>query len=351
MVNGKARMGVIGLGIGRNHLKSYQEYSRSEVVAICDKNKDLLSRLSKEYNVPNTFTDIDEMLDASLDLDGISIALPNYLHAPVTIKALNRGLHVLCEKPMAMNAKEAKGMVSAAKRNKKKLMINFNNRFIDHNQALKKFIDNGGIGKIYYCRTVWHRRRGIPKLGSWFGIKALSGGGPLIDLGVHRLDLAMWFMKYPQVKSVSASTYGHLGRKIASERGVKFDVEDLAAAFLRLENDATLILETSWDSYSEKKEDMMTQILGTRGGIIQRNVSEGYEFEAKIFSEIAGAQTSCTILKDGTGITKDSMKHFVDCILDDKVPLATGEEGLENMRIIDAIQLSAQKNREIRLTK
>ena len=172
----------------------------------------------------------------------------------------------------------------------------------------------------------------------------------MIDLGVHRLDLALWFMGYPRAVSVSASTYEHLGCKLASEAGLEFDVEDLAAAFIRLQNGATLILETSWDGYSEKKEDMVTQIYGTKGGVIQRNVGEGYDFEAKMFTEENGILMESRTLGVGKKRSKNSMEHFVDCILDDQEPIATGEQGFECMRIIDAIYLSAEKGREVQLS-
>jgi len=293
----KARIGIIGLGMGKYHLRNYQAYERCEVVAICDNNESLLRSISKEFNVPHVYSSIDEMLDAPLNLDGVSVALPNYLHAPVTMKALKKGLHVLCEKPMAMNAHEAEAMLAEARKDKRKLMINFSYRFIDHCMALKELIGKGTIGDIYYCRSVWHRRRGgIPKFGGWFGIKNLSGGGPLIDLGVHRLDLALWLMNYPHAVSVSASTYGLIGEKLASESKAKFDVEDLAAAFIRLQNGATMVLETSWDGYSEKREDMVTQILGTKGGVIQRNIGESYNFEAKVFTEEDGILRDSLIL-------------------------------------------------------
>jgi predicted dehydrogenase len=347
----KARVGVIGLGMGKHHVRNYQRYERSRVVAICDINRSLLEDVAEECSIPNAYTDVDEMLDAPLDLDGVSVALPNYLHGPVAIKALDRGINVLCEKPMAMNAKQAGEMVSAARRRKKKLMINFVYRFIDHCVALKELIEKGAIGDIYYCKTIWHRRRGgIPKPGSWFGIRSLSGGGPLIDLGVHRLDLALWLMGYPRAVSVSASTYEHLGCRFASEAGLEFDVEDLAAAFIRLQNGATLILETSWDGYSEKKEDMVTQIYGTKGGVIQRNVGEGYDFEAKMFKEEDGILMESRMLGAGKKRSKNPMEHFVDCILDDQEPIATGEQGFECMRIIDAIYLSAKTGREILLS-
>jgi predicted dehydrogenase len=345
----KARIGIIGLGMGKYHLRNYQAYERCEVVAMCDNNEALLRSISKEFNVPHVYSSIDEMLDAPLNLDGVSVALPNYLHAPVTIKALKKGLHVLCEKPMAMNAQEAEAMLAEARKDKRKLMINFSYRFIDHCMALKELIGKGTIGDVYYCRSVWHRRRGgIPKFGGWFGIKNLSGGGPLIDLGVHRLDLALWLMNYPHAVFVSASTYGLIGEKLASESKAKFDVEDLAAAFIRLQNGATMILETSWDGYSEKREDMDTQILGTKGGVIQRNIGESYNFEAKVFTEEDGILRDSLILGRKEK-TKNAMENFVDCILDDKEPIATGEQGLECMRILDAIYLSAKKGKEITL--
>ena len=151
----KARIGIIGLGMGKYHLRNYQAYERCEVVAICDNNESLLRSISKEFNVPHVYSSIDEMLDAPLNLNGVSVALPNYLHAPVTMKALKKGLHVLCEKPMAMNAQEAESMLVEARKDKKKLMINFSYRFIDHCMALKELIGKGIIGDVYYCR--WPR--------------------------------------------------------------------------------------------------------------------------------------------------------------------------------------------------
>jgi len=346
---GKARMGVIGLGMGKNHVKNYQKYERCKVVALCDSNRALLKSVAQECNVSRAYTSIDKMLNAPLNLDGVSIALPNYLHAPVTIQALNKGINVLCKKPMAMNAQEAQEMVSAAKKNKRKLTINFGYRFTDLCTALKEIISKGTLGDIYYCRSIWHRRRGgIPKMGSWFGIKSTSGGGPMIDLGVHRLDLALWFMGYPQAKTVSAGTYAYIGRRLAAETGTKFDVEDLAVAFIRLENGASMILETSWEGYSEKKEDMVTQLYGTKGGVIQRNIAEGYSFEAKMFTEEDGVLKESIIL--GAKRTKNAMEHFVDCILDDLEPITPGEQGVECMKILDAIYLSAEKGGEIALT-
>ena len=128
------------------------------------------------------------------DLDGVSVALPNKLHAPMTIKAIGRGLHVLCEKPMARTVREAERMLQAAKKARRNLMINFSYRFSDISYALKDEVERGAVGDIYFGRTVWHRRHGFPGFGGWFCDKDMAGGGPLLDLGVHRLDLALWLM-------------------------------------------------------------------------------------------------------------------------------------------------------------
>ena len=227
----KIRVGVIGLGMGRGHVHGFKSHEAAEVVAIADINEERLKTFGDEQNIPSRYTDAEEMI-ASEKLDVISIATPNMLHKPLTLAAFEAGAHVFCEKPMALNAKEGREMVEAAKAAGKRLMINFSFRFTKQSWALKSQVDQGVLGDIYFGRTSWHRRRGLPGLGGWFGQKALSGGGPLIDLGVHRLDLALWLMGYPKPTWVMGSTYSHLADKIAAKEGKAFDVEDLAAAHL-----------------------------------------------------------------------------------------------------------------------
>ena len=212
----KVRIGIIGLGMGRHHAKAYRDSGKAEIVALCDMSEPLLAEYSAVYPGARTCKTVDEMF-AGGGLDAVSVALPNYLHAPVTVAALHAGCHVLCEKPMATNAREAEQMLQASRETGKKLMIHFNYRFSQPSRFLKRYVDEGHLGQVYYAHTRWLRARGIPKLGGWFGIKALSGGGPLIDLGVHRLDLAMWLMGYPRAISVSASTFGLLGARLAEQ--------------------------------------------------------------------------------------------------------------------------------------
>ncbi|MBM4087493.1 MAG: Gfo/Idh/MocA family oxidoreductase, partial [Planctomycetes bacterium] len=202
----KLRMGVVGLRMGKNHAKAYQTHPQAELVAVCDLNEELLKATAAELKVGQAFTDAKTMFREA-GLDAVSIATPNKFHAPLSIGAMDAGLHVLCEKPMAMNAKEGAQMNAAARKARKNLMINFSYRFSDMSQALKAQVDAGVIGDVYFGRTVWHRRRGIPGFGGAFTMKELSGGGPLIDLGVHRLDLALWLMGYPEPVAVSGSAY------------------------------------------------------------------------------------------------------------------------------------------------
>ncbi|MGC9455539.1 MAG: Gfo/Idh/MocA family protein, partial [Phycisphaerae bacterium] len=349
--NSTLKLAVIGLGMGRGHLTGYQDYERSEVVAVCDKDSQRLKERGEAAGVPaeRCYSDYKKLLrDAKkLGLDAVSVALPNALHAPVTVAAAKAGLHVLCEKPMAMNAREARRMIRAARDARKKLMINFSFRFTDQSQALKRLVDSGAVGDVYYGRTVWHRRRGLPGFGGWFGQKDLSGGGPIIDLGVHRLDLALWLMGNPQPVTVSASTYGAIGPQLAKKQRKKFDVEDLGCALVRFDNDATLIVEASWAGFSEKKEDMVTQLWGTTGGIIQRNLGEGYTFEALAYSEQGGALWESR-LQQPLEKSTSPYRAFVDAVLDGTPLPAPAEHGLQVQLILDAIYKSAQRGREVR---
>jgi len=345
-------VGVVGLGMGRVHLEAYAGYERARVAALCDKDPQRLSDYAARYGLPaeRCFTSHRAMFRRAkeLGLQAVSVALPNVLHAPVTIDALRAGLHVLCEKPMAMNARQARAMLAEAERARRTLMINFSFRFTEQSQALKRVVEAGTLGKVYFGRTVWHRRRGLPKFGGWFGIKKLSGGGPIIDLGVHRLDLAMWLMGNPRPVSVSGSAFGHLARDLAARERKAYDVEDLGCALIRFDNEATVILEASWAGFSEKREEMVTQILGTRGGILQRNVGEGYEFEARVFTESAGTLWESRLQQSALPTPK-AYQEFIDAVLDGREPAATGRHGLDVQLILDAVYRSAATGREVRI--
>jgi len=190
----------------------------------------------------------------------------------------------------------------------------------------------------------------MPGFGGWFGQKALSGGGPLIDLGVHRLDLALWLMGHPQPVWVLGGAYDPIGSAQARKERKAFDVEDLAAGMIRFANGATLIVEASWAANIRENELMETRLLGTKAGLVQRNVNEGYGFEAEMYIEHDGRQFDMKLHPPMPGV-KSAYHHFVDCILDGAPHIATADEGIVVMDLLDAIYASARRGAPVRIGK
>ncbi len=343
----KLRIGIIGLGMGRSHLAGYLTHPQADVVAIADPDAARLREIGDKHGIAKRYTTGEEMLAAER-LDIVSVATPNKYHLPLTVAAFAAGCHVLCEKPMALNADEGRQMIAASHRAGKRLMINFSYRFTEQSVALKEQVDSGILGDIYFARTIWHRRRGLPGFGGWFGQKALSGGGPLIDLGVHRLDLALWLMGYPKPVWVMGSAYNPIGSALAAERGAAFDVEDLAVGLIKFENGATLVIEASWAANIAERELMETRLYGTKAGLVQRNVEETYKFEAELYVERNGAHFDMK-LHSPLRPSPTPMYHFVDAILTGKPHIATAEEGLRVMEILDAIYRSAAEGGPVKI--
>ncbi len=343
----KLRIGVIGLGMGRHHIVGYQSNPNAEVVAVADLDERLRQEMGDKFGVPKRYASGEQMLQEE-KLDIVSIATPNKFHKPLTIAALQAGCHVLCEKPMAMNAGEAREMQAAAEKAGKRLMINFSYRFTEQSMALKREVESGVVGDIYFARTIWHRRRGFPKFGGWFGIKELSGGGPLIDLGVHRLDLALWLMDYPKPVWVMGSTYDHLASGLAKAQGARYDCEDLAVGLIKCANGATVEIEASWGANIKEAELMETRLLGTKGGLVQRNIEETYKWEAEIYVERNGSQFDEKLHTAGQ-YTHSAMYHLVDSIVNNRPHIATGEEGILVMEILDAIYKSAAEGQPVKI--
>lgn len=346
----KLGIGVVGVGIGRLHLEGYSQCPDAKVVAVCDANEERARKAADEFDVPNVFTDYEKMLEMD-GIDAVSICTPNFLHAPMTIAAFEAGKHVICEKPLAMNPIDGEAMVAAGKKAGKLFMTAFNNRFRGDTQLLKRLIENGELGDIYFGKTGWIRRKGIPGMGGWFTTKSKSGGGPLIDIGVHVLDLAMWLMGNPKAVTVTGSTYakfGPIGEGQSTygvpEQNGSFDVEDLASAFIRLDNGATLILEASWASHI-KQDALFTTLMGTKGG------AEVDPFAGpkalKVYKDMYGSAVDITpAFREQSGHHTE-IKHFVDCLVNGTELISTGEHGLEVTRILDATYKSAAQRKEI----
>lgn len=336
----KLNVGIIGLGLGQHHLAGYAGNEQVNVIGIADVDSGRLRQSSKQHGIKNTFESYRELLKLKPDL--VSVCLPNYLHAPATIDSLKAGAHVLCEKPMAMNAAEAQRMVNTAHRNDRLLMIALNNRFRTEAQILKKLIEQGELGEIYYAKTGWLRRRGIPGAGGWFTTKAKSGGGPLIDLGVHMIDLTRWLMGNPGPVSVVGSVYSKFAHTVGKGH---FDVEDLAAAFIKLDGGATLIAEASWAS-NVPQEGAYVRLVGTKGG------GEVIESKLTVYTEMHGELVDITPVyrpQSWQDCLAAEIDHFVKCIHAGKEPMSTGEQGVEMMKILEGIYKSAEQEKAIRI--
>ena len=340
----KLRMGVVGLSMGKGHAEGFRTHPDAELVALCDIDADRLRATADELDVPQRYTDAHEMFRKA-GLDAVGIAVPNKFHAPLTITALKRGLHVLCEKPMAMSVAEARRMNEAAAKADRNLMIDFSHRFTERAAALKRQVEAGLLGDIYFGRTTWHRQRGLPGFGGWFGIRELSGGGPLADIGVHMIDLAMWFMDYPEPIAVSGSTYDEIAAPMARKARKKYDVEDLACGLIKFADGATLIVETSWAINQPAREAIAVTLAGNKGGLSYRHVPGGWE--AEIYTDEKG-DLYTKRLDRRLDPTPSAYHDFIDSIVEKRPPLATGEHGLKAMKILEGIYKSAATGREVR---
>lgn len=343
----KVGIGLIGAGgIAQGaHMPGYAAIPElCEIVALADINEETGKAAAQKFNVPNVFTDYKKLLEMD-EVHAVSVCTPNYLHMEPTILAFKAGKHVLCEKPVAMNAQEAARMVEAAKAAKRKFMVGYNSRFAPTNQLLKTYIDAGDLGDIYYARAQALRRRGIPGWGVFID-KSKQGGGPLIDIGVHILDLTLWMMGHPKPTAASGVTYAKFGKRddVVGFMGQwdykNFTVEDFAAALVRFENGATIVLESSF--VANITEDVFTSTLcGTQGGavtnpltIIQERHRSLQTFKPDIPHQSVNTHAA-------------EMKHFVEAIRNDTEPLITGEHGLMVAKIMDAIYKSSEKGREV----
>ena len=350
---GKIRIAIIGCGnIARHaHLKNYLQLTdRFELVAACDIIPERAEAVAKEYGIPATFTDYHDVLKLE-GLDAVDICTPNYLHSIIAVDALNAGLNVLCEKPDAINPQEALRMKEAAEKNGKLLMVIRNNRFMTQTQYLKKYIDEGKLGEIYAARCGWQRRRGVPGRGGWFTTKEQSGGGPLIDLGVHMIDVAMWLMGSPHPVSVSGCTYnkfandtsslGHYGGE--GKAGGTFDVEDLAMGFIRFDNGACLQLEFSWAS-NIRCDNKFFELRGTDAGA----ELSGTDGELRIYGEACGRPVDLIpqLGKDVPGHL-GNLQNFADAIEGKAEPVFKVQEGVDMIKILCAIYESAKTGREV----
>lgn len=353
----KLKFGIVGCGgiFNAAHIWEYQGNPDIEPVAFCDIKIERAYEAAEKFGVSKDmcFENFEEMLD-KVELDAVDICTPNYLHSIIAVAALNKGVNVMCEKPDAVSVSEATRMKEAAEKNGKTLMVMRNNRYRADSKFLKKFIEDGKMGDIYAVRCGWRRRRGIPGKGGWFTTKEQSGGGPLIDLGVHMIDLSIWLMGNPRPVAVSGATYCKFAEDSSAADSVHsqfgdavedgtFDVEDLSMGFIRFDNGAVMQIEFSWASNIER-ENNFVHLYGTKAG------SQMGDCGFKIFSEENGCTTDLTPnlpnLPNGHSL---NIKHFANVLLGKEEPMFVPQQGIDVVAILEAMYKSAELGKEIQL--
>jgi len=349
----KLRFGFVGAGmIAYSSAKSVSAHERAEVVAAQDLNPERLKALCEERGIARPYSTAKELIEDP-EIDAVYIAVPNKFHAELAIQALQAGKHVLLEKPFAMSADEAESVIAAAEKAGKAFTLGMNQRFREDSQKIKALAKQGVFGEIYHGKAYWIRRQGIPKLGTWFGNKALAGAGAINDIGVHLLDLCLHIMDNFEPVSVSGQTYTKFGNRGLGEgrwglsdpsKDIVFDVDDFASAFIKFKNGATVTLDVTWACHTSEANRNNVDIFGTEAGAstypakVYRAdpIRSDYDVIENVRADIA--YPHC-----------DRFHNFINHILDGEELSVKPSQALAIQRILDGVQESAATGREVRL--
>jgi len=340
-MNSKLNIGIAGAGWPSwQHIRGYKAQGECDVVALCDPDTRRLKEIADQFEIPRRYENYDEMLKTE-NLDVVSVCTPNAYHSEMAIAAMKAGAHVHCEKPMAMNSDQARNMIRARSDTGKVLMIGFQRRFGNEAQYLKRFIDSGAMGQIYHAKATWVRRRGIPGLGGWFTTRSKSGGGALIDIGVHVLDLVLWFMNFPDPVDVMASAGARFGnRGLGASSGSRwnakataaFDVDDFAFAHVRLGEDRSISLEASWAAHI--REDVLSvELWGDEAG--------ARIWPLEIYTTQDGEPVDISPRLCENDLHVASVAHFINVVKGREELICLPEEGIASLGIIERIYASA----------
>ncbi len=351
----KLNIGVIGAGsISGVHLDAYAACPDAVLIAVCDLNESRAQEKATKYGAAKVYTDYRELL-ADPAIDAVSICTWNNSHAEISIAALQAGKHVLCEKPLCRTVEEALRVEAAVRESGKLLQVGFVRRYASNTALVKRFLDAGDLGEIYYAKATCLRRLGNP--GGWFSDSERSGGGPLIDLGVHIIDLCWYLMGKPKVKSVSGNTYRKLGNraniqnlsfyKAADYDAERNDVEDLANALIRFENGASLLVDVSFTLHA-KQDELSVKLYGDKGGA-------EIEPEVIIMTEQHNTIVNISPQVDNlsfnfTEAFSQEINHFVQSGLGLAETLSPVQDGLEITKILSAIYESAAAGKEVQFS-
>ncbi|MFT4143846.1 MAG: Gfo/Idh/MocA family oxidoreductase [Mobilitalea sp.] len=339
------KVALIGAGqVARvTHIPNYQGMEEVEVVAICDTNLESAKNLATQFGIPHYYNNHRVML-AEIKPDITGVCVPNKFHAAITVDALEAGSHVLCEKPPAISFEEAKQMERAAEKNNRLLSYGFHLRHDSRVSFLKEKIKQGDFGEMYAAKVSWLRRRGIPGWGS-FTNKAVQGGGPLIDIGVHVLDIALYLLDYPQISYVCADFYNKIGTKggtglFGAWDGNTYSVEDSLFGYIHFQNGGSLRVETSFALHMKEKDIRSVQLFGDKLG-------------AEVFPlEIYGVDGSRLTNQEypfmaEEDLHKKELEHFVRACQGRETLLVKAKEGTYLQKVIEALYESADKKQPV----
>ncbi len=363
MVNQKKlKVAIIGCGGIANgkHMPALVKLDTVEMAAFCDVVEERAAKAAKEFGTEEAkvYTDYQELLkDGTIDV--VHVCTPNKSHADITVSSLEAGKHVMCEKPMAKTAADARRMLEAAKRTGKKLTIGYQNRYRDDSQYLHAACDNGDLGEVYFAKAHAIRRRAVPTWGVFLNEEE-QGGGPLIDIGTHALDLTLWMMNNYKPKYVVGNAY----RKLADQKNTgnawgdwdpkKYTVEDSAFGFITMENGATVVLESSWALNTLQAGEAMTTLCGTKAGA---DMMDGLRINGanygKLYTTVPALDAKGVDFYDGDqeSAGEREARLWIECVLNDTEPVVKPEEALVVTEILEAIYESAQTGEPVYLHK
>lgn len=350
---GKLRAGVIGSGIiGKSHVRGYSEMRDDvELVAIADLDQDEANRVAAQYDIPHVFSDYRDLL-ALEELDTVDVCLPNFLHMPVTVAALEAGKHVFCEKPMARTGAEAQTMYDAGQKSGKQLHVQMGTVFSKESRTAKYLIDEGALGRVYYAKASNGRRRGRVFVDGYatphFVQKERAGGGSMLDMAVYSMARLVYLLGNPALEAVSGATYQEMDMDPKRREESGFDVEEFGHGFVRFEGDVTMYVEDAWAAFGEFHGD---KLLGSEGGLSLRPF--------KYYTDVHGMDADVTLNIDsyenrmrslgymGRGYG-GSQEHFVYSVLGRVESIDTAALGLKVAQITQALYDSAESGHEVR---
>ncbi|MDR2739469.1 MAG: Gfo/Idh/MocA family oxidoreductase [Treponema sp.] len=360
---GKIKIGIVGAGgMAFYHYEGFTK-AGADVIAMADSDISRAKAFAEKRGISGVYSSLAEMVDACPKLDAVSVITPNKFHKPLVVEALGLGKHVYCEKPPALNADEMTEMLAASRQAKKQLMFDFNNRARPESQAIIKYIKKGRVGTINSAQATWIRRAGIPGFGGWFTTKALSGGGPVIDLP-HMLDLALYFMGYPEPDYLLGTAFydfmdnrafkGPWGIPDAA-KGIT-DVESSCHAMVTFKTGQSLMIRNSWAEFNEREVVSVT-FQGTKaGGKVERlygidGVDETSLDTCRLFTEEFGNHVDLDIKteKDEHMGRVLNAANFVQSLSGKTEAFNKPEEALVLMKIIDAIYKSALTKKPVQI--